>query len=177
MMKRKFFIFLSVFFSFFWMIIRVFLLNKIKFSIVTLVNRKAYLKTFGKSIIKIGRKTGIKQNVEISATNANIIIGDDCFINNNCMIISHKRILIGNKTTIGPNCCIYDHDHDGYGGYISKPILIGENVWIGAGSIILKGTTIGNNSVIGAGSLISKSIPENSIVIQKRITEIKIRKK
>ncbi len=139
-----------------------------------MVSKKACLRTFGNSIIKIGKKVGIKQNVEILADNANIIIGDGCFINSNCMIVSHEKIEIGNKTTIGPNCCIYDHDHDGKGGYVSKPIIIGENVWIGAGCIILKGIKIGDNTIIGAGSIITKNIPDNSIVIQKRITNITI---
>lgn len=80
-------------------------------------------------------------------------------------------IKIGHGTSIGPGVYIYDHDHNyrnNQKSYSTKPILIGDNVWIGAGSIILKGVTIGNNSVISAGSIVTKDIPANTILIQKR---------
>ena len=41
------------------------------------------------------------------------------------------------------------------------PVVIQDNVFIGAGSIVLKGITIGENSVVGAGSVVTKSIPAN----------------
>ncbi len=156
--------------SFCFLLARKLLGNNIKFNSLTLVSNKANLITNGNSLIQIGRLVGIKQNVEISAYNGNIIIGNNCFINNNCMIISHKKIIIGDKTTIGPNTCIYDHDHDGKGGYISKEIIIGNNVWIGAGCIILKGVKIGDNCLIGAGCLLTHNIEDNYIIIQKRNT-------
>lgn len=45
----------------------------------------------------------------------------------------------------------------------TKPVIIGDNVWIGGGVIILPGVTIGNNVVIGAGSVVTKDIPDNKI--------------
>ena len=46
---------------------------------------------------------------------------------------------------------------------ITKPIRIGDNVYIGIRSIILPGITIGNNVIIGAGSVVTKNIPDNSV--------------
>ncbi len=58
-----------------------------------------------------------------------------------------------------------DHDHDTVnGGFVSAPIKIGDNVWIGANSVILKGVTIGNNAIIAAGSIVTKDVPANAIV-------------
>lgn len=48
---------------------------------------------------------------------------------------------------------------------ITKPIKIGDNVYIGNNVIILPGVTIGNNVVIGAGAVVSKSIPDNSVAV------------
>ena len=48
---------------------------------------------------------------------------------------------------------------------ITKPIKIGDNVYIGNNMIILPGVTIGNNVVIGAGAVVSKSIPDNSVAV------------
>ena len=45
----------------------------------------------------------------------------------------------------------------------SSPIIIKENVWIGANSTVLKGVTIGENTVVGAMSLVNKSLPNNVV--------------
>ena len=46
---------------------------------------------------------------------------------------------------------------------VSRPIVIGRNVWLGAGVIVLPGVTIGENSIIGAGSVVNHDIPANVI--------------
>jgi serine O-acetyltransferase len=48
---------------------------------------------------------------------------------------------------------------------IREPIVIGDNVEIGAQAIILPGVTVGNNATIGAGAVVDKDIPENSIAV------------
>lgn len=47
---------------------------------------------------------------------------------------------------------------------ITKPIVLGDNVYVGNNVIILPGVTIGNNVVIGAGAVVSRDIPDNSVV-------------
>lgn len=47
---------------------------------------------------------------------------------------------------------------------ITKPIIVGNNVYIGLDVIILPGVSIGNNVVIGAGAVVTKNIPDNSVV-------------
>ena len=153
--------------------------NSVLFAPVTLVSLGASLKTYDGGAIRIGRKTAVRKNAEIAVTKGQIMIGNNCFINRNCMIIAHEKIQIGDGTTIGPNVCIYDHDHDGKGGYKAKPVIIGKNVWIGAGCILLKGISIGDNAVVGAGTVVTKDIKPNTIVygksglIEKNNEEIK----
>lgn len=48
---------------------------------------------------------------------------------------------------------------------ITKPIVVGDNVYIGNNVIILPGVTIGSNVVIGAGAIVSRDIPDNSVVV------------
>lgn len=48
---------------------------------------------------------------------------------------------------------------------VTKPITIGNNVYIGTNSILLPGITVGDNVVIGAGAVVSKSIPSNSVAV------------
>jgi maltose O-acetyltransferase len=45
----------------------------------------------------------------------------------------------------------------------AKPIVIGDNVWVGGGTIICPGVKIGDNVTIGAGSVVTKDIPDNAI--------------
>lgn len=78
--------------------------------------------------------------------------------------ITGKKITIGDNVSIAPGCFICDSDHivDGEtnrDGGVSKPITIGDGVWLGAHVIVLKGVTIGNGAVIGAGSVVTKSVP------------------
>lgn len=47
---------------------------------------------------------------------------------------------------------------------VSAPIVIGENVWIGADVRINKGVTIGDNSIVAANSVVTKDVPANCIV-------------
>jgi len=46
----------------------------------------------------------------------------------------------------------------------NSPVVIGDNVWLGAGSMILKGVHIGDNAVVGAGSVVATNVPPNAIV-------------
>ena len=76
---------------------------------------------------------------------------------------------IFNNVLFGPRVGLYAGNHAIHpedrvaGGCYSKPITIGDNVWVGAGVHIMGGVTIGRNSIIGAGSVVTKDIPENVI--------------
>ena len=56
-----------------------------------------------------------------------------------------------------------------------KPVLIGENCFIGMNSIVLKGTTIGKNSIVGAGSVVCGKFPENVVIAGNPARIIKYR--
>lgn len=159
--------------SFGGLMLRRLLGNKLIFSLKSFVSLGTILKTYDHGTIKIGKGTAIRANTELSATQGQIKIGNDCFINRNCMIVAHKKIEIGDGTTIGPNVSIYDHDHDRNGSYKSKSINIGKSVWIGAGCIVLKGVNIGDNAVIGAGTVVTKDIDANTITINKESLTVK----
>lgn len=100
---------------------------------------------------------------------SNIFIGDNFFANFDCVILDCNRIVIGNNVLFGPRVGLYAGNHAIHpedrvaGGCYSKPITIGDNVWVGAGVHIMGGVTIGRNSIIGAGSVVTKDIPENVI--------------
>ena len=122
---------------------------------------------------KIGKNLNTESNVQLAAVFGGVLdIGENVYINSNCIFVSRKLIEIGNNTIFGPNVSIFDHNHkfDKNGkkeGYKSKKIRIGKNCWIGSGAIILSGANIGDNSIIGAGCVIKGHIPPNTIVKTK----------
>ena len=94
----------------------------------------------------------------------NIRLGDEVFLNFNCVILDVVEITIGDRTQIGPAVQIYaaDHPRDAerrrQGLEFGRPVRIGSDVWIGGGAIILPGVTIGDGAVIGAGSVVTRDV-------------------
>lgn len=108
----------------------------------------------------------------------NIKIGANTFINYNCVFIDDNLITIGENCLLGPNVQLYTSEHPidaksriidfkTHTRYITttKPITIGDNVWIGGNVVILPGVTIGDNVTIGAGSVVTKSIPSDRLAV------------
>ena len=98
---------------------------------------------------------------------AELIIGNNVFINHGVNICATKSIVIGDNVHIADLVMMHDtnfHEVEEGKGITTKPIKIGDNAWIGARSIILPGIEIGKNSVIAAGSIVTKSVPENCLV-------------
>jgi len=88
-------------------------------------------------------------------------------------ISSRSSITIGNHVSIGANTRIYDHDfhpldpilrrQDATANVATRPIVIGDDVFIGAHALILKGVTIGNGAVVGAGAVVTRDVPAGEI--------------
>ena len=85
-----------------------------------------------------------------------------------------KGITIGNRVTVGANVVILDSDchslnhldrwtENDMKNCKCKPIVIEDDVLIGAGSYVLKGVHIGARSIIGAGSIVTSDIPADCI--------------
>lgn len=102
--------------------------------------------------------------------NATITIGEANAFSNNVSLVANEQITIGDKCLIGELVSIYDCDfHEinpatrNRSAGLTKPVSIGNNVWLGSRVMVLKGVTIGDNSVIAAASVVTKSIPANCI--------------
>lgn len=49
-------------------------------------------------------------------------------------------------------------------GVSTTPVIIEDDIWIGANAVILPGVTIGNHSVVAAGAVVTKNVPPHSLV-------------
>ena len=95
----------------------------------------------------------------------------------------HESARIGNNVKIGGCVLITDTDahpmdyvarRSSNEGTKSAPVVIEDDVWVGAHCIILKGVTIGARSIIGAGSVVTKSIPADCVAVGNPCRVIKI---
>lgn len=95
-----------------------------------------------------------------------LILGSG-FCNSDVKIRCKNHISIGEHVAISHNVTIMDSDahrviEEGY--EMSKPVTIGNHVWIGTRATILKGVTIGNGAIVAAGAVVTGNVPPHTMV-------------
>ncbi len=137
--------------------------------------------------IRVGLNGRINGEVLVFRHAGRIVAGDWFYIGAGSTIWSSdpEGILIGDRVLISMNVHIHDTnshslDHeqrfrhtqemmlrghpDTNPGIRSRPIVIGDDVWIGFGASILKGVTIGQRAIIGAQSVITGDVPDDAVI-------------
>lgn len=130
--------------------------------------------------IRLGKHVRAHRRTKLLAFDRGILeIGSNTALGNGVSIACMEKITVGDNVQIGPDVKIYDHDHDFRvpGGIAAEkfrtaPVSIGANTWIGCNVVILMGTTLGENCVVAAGSVLKGQYPANSVIVQKRNTEV-----
>ena len=93
-------------------------------------------------------------------------------------IVAYERVSIGDDVLIASKCFISDTNHGSYSSdkqsspdtkpndraLYTKPVVIGDRVWIGENAVILAGSKIGNGCIIGANSVVSGEFRDNTII-------------
>jgi len=123
-----------------------------------------------KSRFYFGRRVNILGNFRVSGCRSLLYLGRNVTINEGVSFTVRNSISIGDNVILSEYVSLYDCGLDAnmiiasiHPEYVSRPIVLGNNVWVGAHSIILPGVTIGSNSVIGAGSVVTRDIPSRSV--------------
>lgn len=171
--------FVSVLYSFFrFVLIKLFHPRGFRFRLIERFSPNVIVEIERGGRVELGKSVRAHSRCVFKARKGGeLIIKDGVSFNYNCMVFCKDKIVIECGVEFGPNVMIYDHDHDfrceegiKAGNYITEPVVIGKNAWIGCNTVILRGTTIGENAVIGAGSVVKGNVPANSVYIQKRET-------
>jgi acetyltransferase-like isoleucine patch superfamily enzyme len=124
--------------------------------------------------ITLGNDIIISRNCVIQAKTATVTIGNSTDIGCNTVITSSGGISIGSSVLIAGNCYIgggrYRTDRVDIpmmeqGLYTKGPVIIGNDVWLGAGAIVLDGVQIGQGCVVGAGAVVTKNLPDYAIAV------------
>lgn len=99
-----------------------------------------------------------------------IAIGDRVVMSRGVHIVSFARVEIGAGAMIGEYASIRDANHRrGPGalrdaGHEARPVVIGEDAWIGRGVAVLPGVTVGARAVVGANAVVTKDVPPGAVV-------------
>jgi maltose O-acetyltransferase len=101
----------------------------------------------------------------------NVTLGDNVFVNFNCVMLDVVPITIGNRVQIASAVQLLAADHPldagerASGREFGRPITLEDDVWLGGGAIVCPGVTIGRATVIGAGSVVTKDIPAGVVAV------------
>ncbi|MFK3670097.1 sugar O-acetyltransferase [Leifsonia aquatica] len=99
----------------------------------------------------------------------NLELAERVFINQNCTFLDYAGIRLAERVMIAPKVTFITVGHpvdtdDRRVWLTGGPIVVEENVWLGAGATILPGVTIGRDSVVAAGTVVAEDVPEASLV-------------
>ncbi|WP_138470269.1 DapH/DapD/GlmU-related protein [Poseidonocella sp. HB161398] len=129
--------------------------------------------TGGPGRFSIGDGTLIARDVIVVVKQGSLSIGRNCSIGSQTTISAVSGMEIGNDAIIAGQCYFGGGRYRtalGAGPMVSQglltkgPVILGDDVWIGAGARILDGVRIGSGAIVGAGAVVTRDVPENSIV-------------
>jgi acetyltransferase-like isoleucine patch superfamily enzyme len=118
----------------------------------------------------LGRRSVIESYCCINNAVGDVTIGDYTRIGIHCTVIG--PVCIGNHVNLAQGITVTALNHNfadtnrriDEQGISTRPVVIGDDVWIGANAVILPGVTIGRHVVVAAGAVVTKDVPENTIV-------------
>ena len=97
-------------------------------------------------------------------------IGDGTIIGDNALLAAGRGLTIGKNVNLSSNVSIYSGSHDHRDPYFrstpatTRPVNIGDRVWIGSNTIILTGVNIGEGAVVCAGAVVTKDVEPYAVV-------------
>jgi acetyltransferase-like isoleucine patch superfamily enzyme len=120
-----------------------------------------------------GERIQFEQNVyiKIVSAQARISLGKEVFIGAGAELDISHSLTLGNHVLIAPGCFITDHDHKrgahagiAEQGCVSAPVVIEDDVWLGAHAVVLPGTRIGRGAIVGANAVVTHDVDPMTIV-------------
>ena len=134
----------------------------------------------GKGRIVLGARVRLSGRSSIGFTTRytgepEFVLGDGTFIGHDCSFHIGSSVRIGKHCLIAGGVRVFDLDGHPLDAdrrqageptppEAVRPVVIGDNVWIGTGAIILKGVKVGDRSIIGAGSVVTGDVPPDTVV-------------
>ena len=135
-----------------------------------------------------GLTTGRFCRFDLEGGRQALFIGENCEMGDMTHIVAYESVKIGNNVLIASKCFISDTNHGAYKGenqdspdtppnqrkLVTKPVKIGNNVWIGENAVILAGAEIGNGCIVGANAVVKGCFPDHTMIAGAPARVIKI---
>ena len=122
---------------------------------------------------RIMRSAYLCSYVSNAVADEGITLGPRCWIGINAVLASGVGgLTLGENVLVGPGALLVTGDHEFRRtdlpsvdqAYLGRPIVVGDNVWIGAGAVILGGVAIGRRAVVAAGAVVTRDVPPGAVV-------------
>jgi galactoside O-acetyltransferase len=154
----------------------------------------------GKKYVHIGKDSMVDATCIFESGTGEVVIKSNSFVGRSTFI-SRSRVEVGSHVFIAWGCYFYDHDshsanyldrrndiaqqladykagrnfieHKNWSVVKTKPIVIGDDAWIGMNVIVLKGVTIGEGAIIAAGSVVTTNVEPWSLYAGNPAKKIK----
>lgn len=157
------------------------ILTKIFYNKARLIRRPVFIR--GKSSLDFGPglTTGHGCRFDLPGIGEKtLLIGKNCELGDMVHIVAHERVQIGDDCLFASKIFISDTEHGNYSGsglqsgletpprarkLITKPVKIGNRVWLGENVCILSGVKLGDGCIIGANSVVTRDIPPGTIAV------------
>ena len=118
----------------------------------------------------LGKRSVVESFCCINNAVGDVLIGDNTRIGIHCTVIG--PVTIGSHVNLAQGITVTALNHNfedttkriDEQGVSTRPVVIGDDVWIGANAVILPGVTIGHHSVVAAGAVVTKDVPSNTVV-------------
>lgn len=118
----------------------------------------------------LGRRSVVESFCCINNAVGDVTIGDHTRIGIHCTVIG--PVCIGHHVNLAQGITVTALNHNfsdaskhiDEQGISTRPVVIGNDVWIGANAVILPGVTIGSHCVVAAGAVVTKDVPSNTMV-------------
>lgn len=124
--------------------------------------------------LSIGDGSCIEARCTLLCANGPLTLGRNCYLNKNVRLGSggDAPFTMGDNVMVGPNVVMDTSQHNKdrtdipmkLQGLTYAPIVIADDVWIGANAVVTSGVTIGRGSIVGAGAVVTKDVAPYSIV-------------
>ena len=101
-----------------------------------------------------------------SSGHGRIVLGDRSYLGHGCVLYGAGDLQIGRDVLVGPRVVITSQGH-GFEtpglavrehALVLAPVVIGDDVWIGAGAIVVPGVTIGTGAIVAAGAVVTRDV-------------------
>ena len=125
------------------------------------------------SSAKIGKGVKIWRDVWVDDY-PKLTIGDEVTVGKSAMLLSSGGLTIGNRVMVAHGSQLVSAGHTipdldseetmRHADILSAPIVLEDDVWIGAGAIVLPGVTVGEGAIVAAGAVVTRNVPPRTIV-------------